>query len=198
MVAEPPATFDPELALDRRTGLPDALRVLLAEYPRAGWAGHPNFTALTGYWLERHLGFRRMQAMLLEETRAFIGAEREPAAYAGGLVRVAGRFLNELHGHHAIEDHHYFPMLQRLDPRLERGFALLDADHHAIDPLLHAIAGQANALLGAIREGSPTADAAGRLEAEFARFAALLDRHLTDEEEIVVPVILANPGSGPD
>jgi hypothetical protein len=187
----------PELGLDRRAGLPDALRVLLAEYPREGWEVHPNFTALTAFWLDRHLGFRRMQGLLLDETRAFIGGDREPLAYAGGLVRLAGRFLNELHGHHSIEDHHYFPALEALDARLSTGFTLLDADHHAIDPLLHAMAERANALLAAIRDGAPTADPAGRLEADLARFAGFLDRHLTDEEEIVVPVILANPGRAP-
>jgi len=186
------------LALVRRTGLPDALRVLLVEYPREGWRQHPNFTALTEFWLDRHLMFRRIQAQLVDDTRAFVGAGRDPRAYAGGLARLAGMFIDGLHGHHAVEDQHYFPLLQRLDARLAEGFDLLDADHHSIDPLLHELGERAHAVLRTIRDGAPGMDAAGRLEADLSRFAGFLDRHLTDEEEIVVPVILANPGAAPD
>ena len=47
------------LSLARRDGLPDALRVLLAEYPREAWESHPNLTALMRFWLERGVdGFR--------------------------------------------------------------------------------------------------------------------------------------------
>jgi hypothetical protein len=53
-------------------------------------------------------------------------------------------------------------------------------------------------VLAAIRERAPTADAAGSLEAELVRLRGFLDRHLTDEEELVVPVILANPGAALD
>jgi len=45
--------------LRHRKGLPDALRVLLEQYPRALWESHQNFDGLTRFWLERHLMFRR-------------------------------------------------------------------------------------------------------------------------------------------
>lgn len=182
-----------DLALEHRTALPDALRVLLADYPREGWERHPEFSALIRFWLDRHLMFRRMQGLLREETREFLDARREPGAYGRGLLQVAGAFINELHGHHMIEDQHYFPTLQRFDPRIAAGFDLLDADHQAIDPLLHDLASRANALLDALRSGTPATDAAGALERELARLERLLDRHLTDEEELVVPVLLAHP-----
>jgi hypothetical protein len=59
-------------ALSTRSGLPDALRVLLARYPREAWESHTNFNELTRFWLERHLMFRRLQAMLLELTETNI------------------------------------------------------------------------------------------------------------------------------
>jgi len=178
-----------ELALARRAALPDPLRVLVAKHPPIGWEAHPNFTMLTRFWLDRHLGFRRMQEVLVGETEAFLAREREPQAYGQGLLRVAGMFLNELHGHHTIEDHHYFPLLKTLDPRLAAGFDLLDADHDAL-------AEAANAVLGAVRDGKPADVAAGALDGELKAFARLLDRHLVDEEELVVPVILDHPEAG--
>ncbi|WP_108257968.1 hemerythrin domain-containing protein [Mangrovicoccus ximenensis] len=74
----------------------------------------------------------------------------------------------------------------RLEPRLERGFALLDADHHALDPWLEQLAAEANALIGA----SSDREAAARLLGSVERFAPFLERHLEDEEDLIVPVIL--------
>jgi len=183
------------LALGARRALPDALRALVESYPPEGWRAHPQFTALIEFWLERHLMFRQLQGALLDDTRAFLGGARDPAGYARGLSRNAGLFLNELHGHHRIEDLHYFPALKGLDPRLAAGLDLLDADHHALDPLLAGLADRANAVLRDLGSGGRGADPAGRLAVELERFAGLLDRHLTDEEEIVVPILLAHPGA---
>jgi iron-sulfur cluster repair protein YtfE (RIC family) len=184
-----------EISLAVRTGLPDALRVLLAEYPREGWESHPNLTALIQFWLERHLAFRELQAMLLDETRGLIGRDRDQRAFAGRLFGLGNAFLGDLHGHHMIEDLHFFPRLRLLDARIASGFDLLEADHQEIDPRLHTLADRANAVLSALRDGVSTAEAAGRLEQDLLRLQGFLDRHLTDEEELVVPAILANPGA---
>ena len=181
------------MSLGVRTGLPEALRVLLADYPREAWDAHPNMSALIRFWLERHLIFRDLQAKRLAETRGLIDRDRDPVAFAGRLSRLGNMFLGDLHAHHSIEDVHFFPRLQRLDARIASGFDLLEADHHEIDPRLGALADRANAVLAAVREGAPTAAGAGRLEAELTGLQAFLDRHLTDEEELVVPVILAHP-----
>ena len=95
-----------------------------------------------------------------------------------------------------VEDQHYFPKLRRLDGRLETGFDILDRDHHAIDPMLHALAGEANAVLGALDRREAARDATGQLVATLERFGGFLDRHLVDEEELVVPVLLAHPEAG--
>jgi len=185
-----------DVSLAARTGLPDALRVLLADYPREGWESHANLTGLIRFWLERHLIFRDLQGRLLEETRGFINGDREAQVYAGRLARLGNTFLGDLQGHHGIEDHHFFPRLKLLDGRIASGFDLLEADHHEIEPRLHALAESANAVLISIRDDAPGLDSAGRLEAELLRLQGFLDRHLTDEEELVVPVILAHPDAG--
>jgi hypothetical protein len=72
---------------------------------------------------------------------------------------------------------------------LERGFELLDADHHALDGHIHGLAGAANAFLQSV--GQPgERDRAGELNAALAGFETFLDRHLVDEEDLIVPVIL--------
>ena len=177
------------LALDRRDGLPDALRVLVDELPRGTWEAHPNFSPLTRFWLQRHLMFRELLEKLQGGTRGYLDDVMDERAYGRNAARLAQMFLQELHGHHNIEDHHYFPLLSGLDERLEKGFALLDADHHALDGHLNALAEGTNAMLRGLSGPDPRAGA-GALDDRLTEFGAFLNRHLVDEEELVVPVIL--------
>lgn len=175
------------LNLTDRAGLPDALRVLLAAHPRETWEGHGNFGEMVRFWLDRHLMFREVMNRLAEDAEALLDRKIDPAAYAPRLSRFGGFLLQQLHTHHQVEDTHYFPRLVTLDARLERGFEMLEADHHAIDGLLTRFADSANAVLRA--EGD-IRDATAAFHREHQAFQTLLDRHLTDEEELVVPVIL--------
>ncbi len=176
-------------SLDTRTGLPDALRVLLEQYPRDIWTGHANFDGLTRFWLERHLMFRQVLGMLQDQSQGYLDGDADGREFARQTARLAGFFLNQLHGHHQIEDMQYFPLLSGLEPRLAAGFELLDADHHALDDHLHRLASNAQAAIDAAT-GQGGRDAVGALHARLAGFERFLDRHLTDEEDLVVPVIL--------
>lgn len=177
--------------LETRTGLPDALRVLVRDYPRDLWESHHNFDALTRFWLERHLMFRELMGRLQTDTQGFLDKRTDPGQYARQTARLAGFFLNQLHGHHQIEDAQYFPTLSRIEPRLSGGFDLLDADHHALDGHLHGLADDTNAMLQAMGQGGAAArTAAGTLNTRLDGFSRFLNRHLLDEEDLVIPTIL--------
>jgi iron-sulfur cluster repair protein YtfE (RIC family) len=182
---------DPDLPeLEVREGLPDALRILLKDYPRDAWEADPAFSQLIRFWLDRHLMFRRLLAGLTTDTEAALNANLDIPDYANRLSRLGSHFLQHLHGHHQIEDAHYFPRLVTLDDRLTRGFRILDRDHHAIDGHLSIFADEANSVL--TRATAPKAPMA-ELEAlrlGLLRMTGFLDRHLTDEEELIVPVLL--------
>jgi iron-sulfur cluster repair protein YtfE (RIC family) len=180
--------------LASRTGLPDALRVLVETLPRSGWDTHPNFDGLTRFWLDRHLMFRDVLGQLRGGAEARLDGSVDPVKHARETQRYAAFLLNELHMHHQIEDHHYFPHLQGLDARLSRGFEILDADHHALDGHIRALAEVANAYLSDF-DGTEARDRAGRLRETLAGFETFLDRHLTDEEDLVVPIILTHAPS---
>ena len=175
--------------LETRKALPDALRVLADALPRSGWEAHPNFTGLIRFWLDRHLMFREVLGRLRTGSELYLDRKVDPKRHASETARYAGFFLNELHGHHGIEDHHYFPALIGLDGRLVRGFELLDADHQALDGHIHAMAQTTNAFLQRLGEADAR-DRGADLGAALGRFETFLDRHLTDEEDLVVPVIL--------
>src|SRR6056297_2663531 len=169
--------------LDTRTGLPEALRALVGGPERPDWEAHPEFGMLTGFWLDRHRMFRQLLTQLLAEATARADGTLPPERHDRLLAQRGGLFLNELHGHHGIEDQVYFPKMIAAAPGVERAFALLDADHHQLHDELDGFANDANALL----QGKAGAAA---LEARLDRMDRFLDRHLTDEEDVVVPVIL--------
>ena len=179
------------MTLETRQGLPDALRILARDYPRNLWESHRNFDALTRFWLDRHLGFRTMLVDIRQRTEAFLQGSVDPRRFAMQSTRAIGGLLRDLQGHHQIEDQHYFPLLAALEPRLASGFDLLDADHHALDLHIHRMADATNAM---VRRLAP-ASAEGRTEAPAlldltAGFDRCINRHLLDEEDLVVPVIL--------
>ena len=180
----------PNLALAHRDGLPDALRVLLAEYPRALWETDPGFDGLIRFWLDRHMMFRRVVTDMLGDARRLVDAKMDPLQYASRLSRYGGMFVNGLHEHHTIEDTHYFPKLATKDSRIEGGFAILDKDHHDIDEILNAFVASANGILTLRDKPQGMRTLVGRFETEMVGLERLLDRHLNDEEELIVPVIL--------
>ena len=170
------------LSLGTRTGLPEALRVLSEDFPREGWEKHPGLDGMVKFWLDRHIAFRRLTALMRDDTMALIGGDMEHGTFAPRLTRMGNHFLSDLHAHHSIEDAYFFPRLVDLDSRISHGFGLLEADHEEIDGALHKFAGAARVVLDG-GEGGPFAE-------QLALVDRFLDRHLTDEEDLIVPVLL--------
>ncbi len=179
-----------DLALADRDRLPDALCVLLAEYPRDGWDADPGFDGLIRFWLDRHLMFRRLMTELRDGTEALLDRKMDDQRYVALTSRYGGMFVNGLHEHHTIEDTYYFPKLVQQDARIEKGFAILDQDHHDLDGFLSSFVSRANEVIGVAADRDRLQTSAGRFRDELAQLEGLLNRHLVDEEELIVPVIL--------
>jgi hemerythrin-like domain-containing protein len=184
-----------DLSLETRPGLPEALRVLLRDYPREGWEADPNFDGLVSFWLGMHLHFRDALQGMTTDAEALLDGRLDRQAFAPRLARTGGAFVQHLHGHHGIEDDHYFPLLAARDVRLLRGFEILDRDHQALDLHIDAFVQDANAAIRGAREPEWRTPA-GRLHENLLRFSRFLDRHLVDEEELIVPVILRDGEAG--
>lgn len=184
-----------DLTLGSRDGLPDALRVLLRDYPREAWGEDPRFHGLVSFWLQMHLQFREELAWMRQQARAVLAGEIDPHDWAPGLARRGGQLVQHLHGHHSIEDHHYFPVLAARDPRITRGFEILDGDHKELDGLIAGFVDRANGALSSL-EGAAFHDRAAQFHDGLLRFERFLERHLTDEEDLVVPVLLRDGETG--
>ena len=68
---------------------------------------------------------------------------------------------------------------------------MLDSDHHQMDEFLDGMAKSGSNLVKKIHSKSEASMyAADNLQKILRRFDRFMDRHLTDEEELIVPIIL--------
>jgi hemerythrin-like domain-containing protein len=179
------------LALARRSGWPEDMRVLVACYPREQWDAHPNLGEMARFWLSRHAMFRELSAAIEQIAAHFRAGKLPPQEFARQFVPRLQFMLDQLNVHHQIEDLHYFPIFRAADERLARGFDVLEGDHHHIHADMARTAETANALLRALQGGGEAMRRCGDSYADAS--AALLKglaRHLDDEEDLIVPLIL--------
>ncbi len=178
--------------LSMRTGLPDEWLYLLKSHPREGWQAHHNLGPLTEFWLARHNGFREMGGVLDVALTKFREGEVEAEPFARHFASNLQHFLTGLHHHHIIEDNHYFPVFVEAEKRLLAGFELLENDHEWLDHRIGNMVESANAFFQSLGEGDrdvilKTAESFGMAS---DRLLGGLMRHLDDEEDLVVPLIL--------
>ena len=143
------------------------------------------------FWLKRH-GFFRELAGLLSGSIAMLHEESfEPREFANWFVPRLDYLLSDLEGHHHIEDAHYFPIFQAAEPRLRRSFDILDSDHRLVHDLLESNAAAGRQFLdGFTRGGDAMLFAAEAYGSQADRLVTGLMRHLEDEEDLVVPLLL--------
>src|ERR1035437_2981764 len=152
MTIETPNATDPEaLALARRSGWPEDLRVLIARFPREQWQGHANLGAMARFWLSRHDMFRELATMIQAIEAQFRAGALSAAEVPRQLVPRLQFLLSELGVDHQIEDLPSFPISRAAEKRLARGFDVLEGDHPAIHADMAATAETANALLRALQ-----------------------------------------------
>lgn len=180
------------LDLEQRDGWPADLRILLERYPRASWRDQRSPGAI--FWLSIHDRFRHEAtelSALADEYRA------RQIAITDLAVRVAPRLrgmIAHLHGHHEIEDFHYFPSFRETEKRLAPGFDALGRDHEQLQEDIGAALAAADALMMAAHSGErPSAAhsaAAERYLTASERLFARLLRHLHDEEDLIIPLLI--------
>jgi hemerythrin-like domain-containing protein len=174
-----------DLHLADRPGWPEDLRVLLDRYPREVWPEHGNLGQTARVWLRRHQMFRDLGASLQRGVHKWREGETTAADFKPWFAPRLQFFLSELEGHHHIEDASYFPIFREAEPRLLRGFDVLENDHAVIHERIERVVDAANALLrssGADRQRRATGDYAQASD----RLLGGLLRHLDDEEDLIV------------
>lgn len=175
----------------RDHGMPTEMQILLDAYPRDSWEAHPGFREQTKHWLGAHQMFRKLGRIIRTETEMYLDKARSPDEFAARLAYYGDILVRNLHGHHGWEDHSYFPELAAADPRFEAGLEILEKDHQELDIVLERFSKSANRVIQLVElEPKPARMEAGDLHKIAKSIEAFLERHLGDEEELAVPIIL--------
>jgi iron-sulfur cluster repair protein YtfE (RIC family) len=179
--------------IDTRTGWPEELRTLLNRFPRESWRRNGN--SMTEFWLDKHNYFRQQASAMSEMAKDLRNDRIEPAEFAGWLAPRLQAFLSSLHGHHQIEDFHYFPAFREAESSLAPGFDVLAADHELMHKAISDIVEKTNAFLTTLSDESASArDAQKRAADKYIETSELafgrLVRHLSDEEDLIIPIML--------
>lgn len=175
----------------RQDTLPEDMRILLRDYPRDAWPDHPNFAASIRNWMGAHTMFRRLTDIVKDNTERYLDKACAPEEYAERLSHYGNQLVRNLHGHHGWEDHQFFPELSAADARFDTGLDTLESDHLALDQVLDTFTTQANRVIQLVQMDEAQAyEETGALCDTAAQIDAFLKRHLSDEEDLVVPILL--------
>ena len=179
------------LTLAARNGWPEELRTFLDRYPREAWAGHENLGQMCQFWLSRHSMFRELAVSIEDAMTRYRDGKLDGQEFVNFFAPRLQFFLEQLHAHHQIEDFHYFPIFRKAEARLIAGFDVLEADHATLHHDIESTVSAANGLLGSF---SADADTLKRAADTYANASGALfkglKRHLDDEEDLIVPLIL--------
>jgi len=186
-----PVPIEEHLTLRRRESLPEDLLALLRKYPREVWPTHQNLGELARFWLARHDMFRELSQILTGAARDLEEGRVDAASFRTFFAPRMRFFLQQLHGHHEIEDHAYFPAFMAAEKSLTRGFEILENDHVIIHDDLERLREGSLALIQSLGEDRDRQmRSAETMAGELQAFLGGLRRHLADEEDLIVPLIL--------
>jgi hypothetical protein len=180
--------------LSADTNSPTELLFLLERHPRATWPSAQS--ASVAFWLQVHDRLRRDAAGLDAAAEDYRSGRSSPARLAVVAAPRLRGLVAAMQGHHRIEDVEYFPEFRRAEPGLAAGFDRLEREHaglrRAVDAALAALA---ELHAAAERPAEPAGAATLGLAAQrYVDAAAMLItellRHLNDEEDLVVPLLL--------
>jgi len=179
---------------DANTGWPAELGFLLERHPRATWPTARSATV--AFWLDVHERLRRDAAGLDAAGAEYRAGRSSPAQLAVIAAPRLRGLVAAMHGHHQIEDFDYFPEFRRAEPRLAAGFDRLEREHAALNRSVDtALAALAELRAAAERTTEPSSASTLKLAGQryvdaAATLSAELLRHLHDEENLVVPLLL--------
>lgn len=164
------------------------LRFLEARLPRDTWDQLPK-GSLAATWLAMHASLRHGQQWLERVALQWQLKQLDYATFRERFLAGSEGHFNHLHGHHRLEDAHYFPQFRRIEPRLQAGFDLLHEDHREVDAALATLQAQVRELAAAETETVESRALADAIAVGISQAGQLLRRHLDDEEDLVIPLL---------
>lgn len=111
------------------------------------------------------------------------------AMFRARALPLLRQHLGHLHGHHRLEDTHYFPQFRVMQPQLSKGFDLLANDHTALNASIDVVEDLTRRLASLSADNPETDTLSQRIAEALHRFGPALRQHLIDEEDLVIPLL---------
>lgn len=158
---------------------------LLEKLPPNQWYSS-DYAYKTSGWLNVHTNIRKRQRILRQLSEEYLMGALNWDNYRSQVLQRIGTHVLKLHQHHSVEDHGFFPEFVSSYPQLKTGFEILERDHVRLDALLDELQSLNDELAKVQQEDKALAD---RLHANLIMGSDFLSQHLTDEEDLVVPIL---------
>ena len=181
-------TLDASMPRHPESRLQSEWLFLYDKLPPDQWFSN-DYVYKTSFWLSIHADIRKRQHVLIQISDAYHAGDIEWSEYRSQISSRINQYIFKLHQHHNIEDTGYFPQFMRMYPQLKAGFEILDRDHVHLDTLLNELQ-----VLNSRLASSNTEDKAlvEQLHQRLMDASELLSQHLTDEEDLVIPILGLN------
>ncbi|HCH27747.1 MULTISPECIES: hemerythrin domain-containing protein [Psychrobacter] len=158
---------------------------LFNKLPPDQWFG-ADYAYKTSGWLKVHTNIRKRQRILTQISTAYQSGEFDWSEYRSQILKRINMHVLKLHQHHEVEDEGFFPEFIRMYPQLQAGFEILGCDHVRLDALLDKLQLQNDTLARSEVEDKALAE---QLHQTLMDASKLLLQHLTDEEDVVIPIL---------
>lgn len=158
---------------------------LLEKLPANQWYSSDHAYKTSG-WLNVHTNIGKRQRILRQLSEEYLMGALNWDNYRTQILQRISMHVLKLHQHHSVEDHGFFPEFVSLYPQLKAGFEILERDHVRLNALLDEMQSLNDELAKAQSEDKALAE---RLHANLITGTDFLSQHLTDEEDLVVPIL---------
>jgi len=158
---------------------------LYNKLPPDQWFG-ADYAYKTSGWLKVHTNIRKRQRILMQISDAYQNGEFDWAEYRSQILKRINMHILKLHQHHGVEDEGFFPEFVSMYPKLAPAFEILGKDHDYLNALLDELQIQNDALARSEVEDKALAK---ELHDTLVKVTDLLQQHLTDEEDLVIPIL---------
>ncbi len=179
---------------DKEERLTPDLLALREQHPRESWPALPR-GSLPSVWLSMHDSLRDGQAMLERLATHWQLKMIDDATFRDRALPMLRQHLGHLHGHHRLEDTHYFPQFRSIQPHLVKGFDLLERDHAHLNAAIDVLEDLTRRLASLDLENPETRAHIQRMADALHRIGPDLRQHLLDEEDLVIPLLATAQGS---
>ena len=179
--------------VEQRKGLPDVIKNLLLPLEREQCSEHTRYGGKASFFIQYHGDLLATAAYLKQSLQVLLDSAQ--GVFNGqqlkGPLSAAQYLVDRAHNHHRIEDQVYFPQFRKIMPQLSKGIDLLDKDHKTLDLALDDLSTRVMSMVMTLNQGDVIDKQQVKvLTDNILYLQRILQRHLHDEEEVIIPIFL--------